>query len=156
MTDPIARDLIQRLAEALPIRWNMGDSDLSLLTEARAYLAQPEAQGPTDEELDDLWRELYRFHDGATSGEVAEIARAVLARWGSRTQAPISLAERQPAEADCSVEGLCWFWHPDHKDDEFGDGWMLLKPKWADSLHDSDDSPVYTHWLPCWALLKLT
>lgn len=54
-----------------------------LLTRARAALDQPEAEGPTDEELHRLWLDLYAFHDGPTSGEVAEIARAVLARWGS-------------------------------------------------------------------------
>lgn len=67
MTDPTARDLIRRLAEALPIRWNMGDSDLLLLNEARAYLAAPDepavpdgrepasvAEQPTDAELQEL------------------------------------------------------------------------------------------------------
>jgi hypothetical protein len=43
---------------------------------------QPEPQGPSDEELHQLWLELYAFHDGPTSGDVAEVARAVLARWG--------------------------------------------------------------------------
>ena len=45
-------------------------------------LAKPVPQGPTDEELHQLWLDLYAFHDGPTSGDVAEIARAVLARWG--------------------------------------------------------------------------
>jgi hypothetical protein len=54
-----------------------------LLVRTAAALAQPEPQGPTDEELHQLWQELYIFHDGPTSGEVTEIARAVLARWGS-------------------------------------------------------------------------
>jgi hypothetical protein len=49
---------------------------------ARAFLSQPEPEGPTDEELHDLWIELYGFHDGPTSGDVEVIARAVLARWG--------------------------------------------------------------------------
>ncbi len=43
---------------------------------------QPETEGPTEEELRQLWLELYAFHDGPTSGDVVEIARAVLARWG--------------------------------------------------------------------------
>jgi hypothetical protein len=49
---------------------------------ARAALAQPEPQAPSDEDLHQLWLDLYAFHDGPTSGDVAEIARAVLARWG--------------------------------------------------------------------------
>jgi hypothetical protein len=55
----------------------------ALATEARAYLAQPETEGPTDKELHQLWLELYAFFDGPTSGDVAEIARAALARWGT-------------------------------------------------------------------------
>jgi hypothetical protein len=45
--------------------------------------AQPEPQvpGPTDEELHQLWLELNEFHEGPTSGEVAEIAHTALARW---------------------------------------------------------------------------
>ena len=42
----------------------------------------PEPVRPTDEELHQLWLDLYAFHDGPTSGDVAEIARAVLARYG--------------------------------------------------------------------------
>jgi hypothetical protein len=54
------------------------------MTRANAALAQPAPQGPTDEDLHQLWFELYAFHDGPTNGDVAEIARAVLARWGNR------------------------------------------------------------------------
>ena len=102
MTDT-TRDLIQRLADALHDAaedvegWgNYASSyfqekhDLpgniakihAQAEEARAFLDQPEPEGPTDEELNDLWLELYGFHDGPTSGDVAVIARAVLARWG--------------------------------------------------------------------------
>jgi hypothetical protein len=87
MTDPTARDLIQRLADAREAEQEFGpmpDDKDSLLEEARAYLAQLEPDGPTDEELHDLWLELYRFHDGPTAGEVATIARAALERWGGR------------------------------------------------------------------------
>jgi hypothetical protein len=101
MTDP--RDLIKRLADCLHEAaddvegWgNYASSyfqekhDLSgnvarihaQAEEAHTYLAQPEPEGPTDEELRQLWRELYAFHDGPTSGDVVEIARAVLSRWG--------------------------------------------------------------------------
>jgi len=45
-------------------------------------LAEPEPVGPTTDELHQLWQELYSFHDGPTSGDVEEIARTVLARWG--------------------------------------------------------------------------
>jgi hypothetical protein len=80
----------------------------ALATEARAALAQPEPQGPTDEELHQLWLELYLFHDGPTSGDVAEIARAVLARWGRPAIEPVPVAERLPGPEDCDAEGRCW------------------------------------------------
>ena len=100
MADP--RDLIQRLADALA-EWQLGGAppedmaDADLINEARAYLAAPDEPAvpagsePTDEELHDLWQELYGFYSaigsswgGPTRGDVAVIARAVLARWGSR------------------------------------------------------------------------
>ena len=86
------RDLIQRLAKELDLYRQMVLDDCTsthpLADEARAYLAQPEPEGPTDEDLHDLWLELYGFHDGPTSGDVAAIARAVLARWGSALPTP--------------------------------------------------------------------
>jgi hypothetical protein len=97
MTDT-TRDLIQRLADIAdaldgrkPLVFAQGQvmdgftalaNFQALANEARAYLAQPEPEEPTDEELHNLWLELYGFHDGPTSGDVAGIARAVLARWG--------------------------------------------------------------------------
>jgi hypothetical protein len=86
------RDLIQRMAEELDT-WLMAhhyggvppeiQHAATLVAEARAYLAQPEPEEPTDEDLHDLWHELYGFHpDGPTSGDVAVIARYILARWG--------------------------------------------------------------------------
>ena len=66
--------------------------------------------------------------------------------------APVPMKERLPTEVDCDAEENCWFWHPYHREDEFTEGWMLLSLRWADGSHDSDDSPVYTHWLPHYAL----
>ena len=87
MTDANARDLIKRLADELDHYRQLLMDDKrethALATEARAYLAQPEPEEPTDEDLHDLWHELYGFHpDGPTSGDVAVIARYILARWG--------------------------------------------------------------------------
>ena len=59
-----------------------------ILTRARAALAQPEPQGPTDAELHQLWQNLYAFHDGPTSGDVAEISRTALQRWGNLATKP--------------------------------------------------------------------
>jgi hypothetical protein len=65
---------------------------------------------------------------------------------------PISVSERLPGPKNCNGEGKCWWWHPNHMEDDFGDDWVLLNREWADSRHDSDDSPIYTHWLPANAL----
>ena len=78
--------------------------------------------------------------------------RAVLARWGRPAIEPVPVSERLPGPEDCDAEGECWWWHPDHKEDELSDGWMLLKPEWAEGRHDRDDSPIHTHWLPHHAL----
>jgi hypothetical protein len=51
------RDLIQRLTDALEMlmKWDgwCEKDELDLLSEARTHLAQPELQGPTEEELDE-------------------------------------------------------------------------------------------------------
>jgi len=48
-------------------------ADAELVLRARAALAQPELQGPTDKELHQLWQELYGFHDSPTSGEANHV-----------------------------------------------------------------------------------
>jgi len=66
---------------------NLTDSDArDLVQEARAALVQPEPQGPSDEELDEL------FTDIDQGGEVLSwrpYARAVLARWGRPAIEPV-------------------------------------------------------------------
>ena len=59
MTDPTARDLIQRLADALTAHGPLPGA-VPLLNEARAYLAQPELKRPTDEDLLELMPETMR------------------------------------------------------------------------------------------------
>jgi hypothetical protein len=53
----------------------------ALATEARAALAQPEPQGPTDDELDELWDEEGSYFN--LYPEVRRTIRAALARCGS-------------------------------------------------------------------------
>jgi hypothetical protein len=105
MTDP--RDLIQRLADELDHYRQLLMDDRrethALATEARVYLAQPEPEGPTDEDLLALMPESMRdefsyaakVSSDATGGQVKpgifriclnhsalEYAQAVLTRWG--------------------------------------------------------------------------
>jgi hypothetical protein len=90
------------LCELLIDEWDAASGDPDMISfaiaidRARTALAQPEPVGPTDEELHQLWLDLYAFHDGPTSGDVAEIARAVLARYARPTITPIPVSEAQP------------------------------------------------------------
>jgi len=54
-----------------------------LLVELRAALAEPESEGPTDNELAELYRKSY-YECENRQGDAAQIfaLRAVLARWG--------------------------------------------------------------------------
>jgi len=78
------RDLIQRMADELDLYRQLARNDCTsthpIADEARAFLvlAQPELQGPTDEELDELWAEI---DGGGAIWAWQHYARAVLARW---------------------------------------------------------------------------
>jgi hypothetical protein len=100
MTDINPRGLIQRLADDLEgiteelvipeyahTEKERTDASLALVAEARAYLAQPEPESPTDVELQELL--YYGFTTSTGHGERSDpigFARAVLARWGHLAQ----------------------------------------------------------------------
>jgi hypothetical protein len=134
-------DSISQLAERL-------QKLAELANRARAALAQPEPVATGGR-----WSEGV-CGDGAAilrDGVMIPIEEVVQAL--NRTPAqPVPVVERLPGPEDCDADGRCWFWHPGHKEDDFIDGWILLDPKWAGSRRDSDDSLIYTHWLPHWAL----
>ena len=76
-------DSIPQLAERLQ-RLN------ALADRARALLAQPEPEGPSDDELDELFTEIDQ------SGEALSwrlYARATLDRWGHAAAAPVAMIE---------------------------------------------------------------
>ena len=54
-----------------------------VITKARAALAEPEPEGPTDNELAELYRKAY-YECENRQGDAAQVfaLRAVLARWG--------------------------------------------------------------------------
>jgi hypothetical protein len=122
------------------------DTLVKLIERHYAALAQPEPQGPTDE-VDHILKlaAIIREVDGGNKLGAASLAEAILSHrdncWGRPAIEPVPVAERLPGQEDCDAEGRCWWWHPDHKEDEFTDGWMSLDPKWADGHHDADDSP---------------
>ena len=86
MTD--FRNLIQRLTDELDAAAsNLYFDDYapdikSVLADARAYLAQPEPQGPTDEELLDLGSDVMGDCLPCDHDLLIAFARSVLARWG--------------------------------------------------------------------------
>jgi hypothetical protein len=77
MTDPdyraLCAELVQDIEEWIVAVDHCPPSSSALVQRARAALAQPELQGPTDKELHQLWQELYGFHDGPTSGEANHV-----------------------------------------------------------------------------------
>ena len=137
------KELCAQLYAALEAHSTTWDDEVLLDRVGTALrLAQPEPEGPTDEELRQLWRELYahqriRFHDGPTSGDVVEIARAVLARWGSQPIEPVPVSERPwEREGWCDGNGWCWWFDADDT------GWVFDQPQFS----------IWTHCLPAHAL----
>ena len=109
MTDTNPRDLIQRMARELDLYRQMARDNCTsthpLADEARAYLAQPKPEEPTDEEIMRLMPQQMHEDLAAAARALAEqastispsatgimrimlnrhavdLARAVLARWG--------------------------------------------------------------------------
>jgi hypothetical protein len=136
MTD--FRALCAELADSVELLLEMRavDAKPMAITEdrffrARAALAQPEPQGPTDEELWDLYQDLGR--DFSPTG----FARTVLTRYARPAIEPVPVAERLPGPEDCDAEGCCWFYSG-----RYG--------RWERLLYKL--SHGYTHWLPHYAL----
>jgi hypothetical protein len=126
----------------------------ALATEARAALeAQPEPQGPTDEELLRCYGLAKRDHcyegpidDWPKRAERAATVHglhAVLTRYGRPAIEPVPVSERLPGPEDCDAEGRCWWFSPP--------AWMArtIRPCWT---LDSETLEGDTHWLPHWAL----
>ena len=117
-----------------------------VLRRARALLAQPVAEGPTDEELLDIARATdLVYYMGKGSGfaspyiegtdiaaEVLAFACAAIARWGRLTPQPVAVSERLPGPEDCLDEGWAWFFNK--------------RIGWRQAVLPV--SPGYTHWLP--------
>jgi hypothetical protein len=111
---------------------------------ARAVLAQPEPQGPTNEELLASVRHFYGDQAAADMGAEDDLrtARAVFARWGRPAIEPVSGSERLPGPEDCDAEGRCWWWN------SYENMWDLIDLEYRVRA----EFPHSTHWLPRWAL----
>ena len=136
------RAMCEELIEELEVWIGYGDeADCAdahaVVDRARALLAEPEPEGPTDEELNTFWNcsgiaDEYGNH----TGNIFEFARAVLAKWGRPTPQPVVVSERLPSAADCDAEGNCWWFDP-HADGAW----------YVDTFQSN-----YTHWLSTNAL----
>ena len=87
MTDfrALCAELVEDIEEWMDGTDHCPPSSVALVNRARAALAQPEPQGPTDEELGKLL--YYEFTTSTGHGERVDamgFARAVLARWGNQ------------------------------------------------------------------------
>ena len=88
------RALCAELADALA-EWRLGGgppedtADAELVARARALLAEPEAEGPTDQELLHLYQVATPCYSVEEYKRELDFARAVLARWGPPVTAPV-------------------------------------------------------------------
>ncbi len=142
MTDwkALCAELAEQLDDALDftVSSDTRNHAKALTARARAYLAQPEPAGPTDEELRDLWSWSAGQDQGPWPTQQHCFARELLRRWGIAPTRPIAVSERLPTAADCDSFGRCWWW------DVASHGWLLLVGGRGDS-----DFPL---WLPVSAI----
>ena len=134
MTDTF-RALCAELLDELELWSSWHDAtDLKDRAGAALDLAQPEPEGPTDDEL--LAMRSWSSHGHTFDSDLVDYARAVLTRFGRPTPQPVAVSERLPGPEDCDTEDSCWWFDP-HADG----AWYV----------DTFQS-CYTHWLPANAL----
>jgi hypothetical protein len=149
----LCAELVEKLDE-LNCHYNVPNQS-AIIERAHAALAEPEPEGPTKDELWELWLRLNnelpdRPAAVAEFWEHARVHTRALARWSnSPAPQPIPVSERLPGPKDCDAEGRCWWLkeraNPDHD---------LLMPTW----HLQRQGPAgtrffrFTHWLPAHAL----
>jgi hypothetical protein len=144
--------------------------DRDLIDRARTALAQPQPQGPTDEELLELsqWHGVsYSMSDGTViypmqegtdmKDEVLSFARAVLTRWGRPAIEPVPVTERLPEPEDCAPwpdepDANPWCWAG--KEVDGGWEWAQIGMLGVDAknLGRVLGGGGWTHWLPHHAL----
>jgi hypothetical protein len=134
-------------------RWDAAVSRVS------TTLAQPEPEGPTDEQWDAIKDRLWsRYETVGYQGErfmyqgdfdtALDVARQDLTRWGRPTIKPVPVSERLPGPEDCAPwpddPNISWCWYA--REHEEG-GW-----RWRQDSLCNPRAYGYTHWLPHHAL----
>jgi hypothetical protein len=124
----------------------------------RPTMAQPEAEGPTDDEVLKLAKHhsiaytlngsvIHPLQEGTDIREqLLAFAHDLRARWGRPAPAPIPVAERLPRPEDCNEDCMLWLYTPDIIDPEVG-SWTWAHVDWV-----TDRDTDVTHWLPHWAM----
>ena len=116
------------------------DCDMDgVINEMRSHLAQPEPEGPTDEELLDLAND----HGVSTDKPFSALVSTILTRWGRPAIEPVPVEERLPGPEDCDAEGRCWL-----RGNVEGD-WRLVDPS---NTGVPQLKYCFSHWLPRHAL----
>ena len=139
MTNPDYRAMCTELVDVVYeycILHEGRDNLQPLVDRARALLAQPEPEGPTNDELLRLAREWNSGFESIELHFAADFARAALARYGRPTPQPVAVSERLPSAADCDAEGNCWWFDPHANGARYVDTFQSC----------------YTYWLPASAL----
>ena len=159
-TAPDFRALCAEFVDALKDE-NTYTQRIDVIDRARAALATPPPEPPTDEEieewanvcseapLEEMDPEIHGWRRCFTAKEFSETIRAAIARWGRPTPQPVAVSERLLGPGDCDEQGRCWLWERDCGYN--GRKWALVDRAWSLSQTDEDLS-VYTHWLPANAL----
>jgi hypothetical protein len=122
-----------------------------LMVEFLRQNTQPETQGPTDEELRDLWSWAAGQDQGPWPTQQHCFARAVLARWGRPAIEPVPVAERLPGPEDCTVNPRdgqgqwCWGWVQWYDEIPYSGKWRMMR---RDCLIDEASAWLPHHALP--------
>jgi len=119
---------------------------------ARAALARPKLQGPTD---DELLRCLADVADECLlvdhPSDVVAAGRSLLARWGRPAIEPVPVAERLPGPEDCTVNPRdgqgqwCWGWVQFYDEIPYSGKWRMMR---RNCLIDEASAWLPHHALP--------
>ena len=152
MTNPyraMCAELVEKLHEHTCL---YEGHESELVTRARALLAQPVAEGLTDEALVSFTAWFCKNYPGPDTiihkpkwhaPIVFRAAAYAIARWGHPTPQPVPVSERPwEREGWCDEQGGCWWWNaPTYA---AGTGWWSFGPwEWVEDA---------THCLPFSAL----
>ena len=138
-------ELLNGLDELAHPRYPFPGYTRCAMDRARALLAQPVAEGPTDEEieewadtcpeapLEEMDPEVHGWRRCFTAKEFSETIRAALDRWGRPAAAPVAIPGEEYHE---DMGPVTWWRLP------------VDEPPWVGTPNDSDWPGYHTHFTP--------